>query len=87
MERGAEVGRLVVAAHRAPHLDTAPGLATATSCAPTLAIVTLLAATLTSLAPPYLAKLALDEGISAQDYRRSSRSSSSSLQRVRSTGS
>jgi ABC-type multidrug transport system fused ATPase/permease subunit len=36
----------------------------------TLAIVTLLAATLTSLAPPYLAKLALDDGIRADDYRR-----------------
>jgi ATP-binding cassette subfamily B protein len=36
----------------------------------TLAVVTLLAATLTSLAPPYLAKLALDDGIRSQDYRR-----------------
>src|SRR5262245_6503725 len=36
----------------------------------TLAIATLLAATLTSLAPPYLAKLALDDGIYSQDYRR-----------------
>jgi ATP-binding cassette, subfamily B, bacterial len=36
----------------------------------TLAIATLLAATLTSLAPPYLAKLALDDGIRAGNYRR-----------------
>src|SRR3954454_6522057 len=36
----------------------------------TLAVVTLLAATLTTLAPPYLAKLALDDGIRVQDYRR-----------------
>ena len=33
-----------------------------------LAIGSLLAATLTALAPPYLAKLALDEGIGEQDY-------------------
>ena len=35
----------------------------------TLAVASLLAATLTSLAPPYLAKLALDDGIRADDYR------------------
>jgi ATP-binding cassette subfamily B protein len=34
-----------------------------------LAIATLLAATATSLAPPYLAKLALDDGIRQKDYR------------------
>jgi ABC-type multidrug transport system fused ATPase/permease subunit len=34
----------------------------------TLAIVSLLAATLTALAPPYLAKLAVDEGIRAEDF-------------------
>jgi ATP-binding cassette subfamily B protein len=34
-----------------------------------LAVATLLAATFTSLAPPYLAKLALDDGIRKQDYR------------------
>src|ERR671936_1507201 len=34
----------------------------------TLAVATLLAATFTSLAPPYLAKLALDDGIREQDY-------------------
>jgi ABC-type multidrug transport system fused ATPase/permease subunit len=33
----------------------------------TLAVLSLLAATLTALAPPYLAKLALDDGIRAQD--------------------
>jgi ABC-type multidrug transport system fused ATPase/permease subunit len=33
-----------------------------------IAIATLLAATFTSLAPPYLAKLALDDGIRKQDY-------------------
>jgi ATP-binding cassette, subfamily B, bacterial len=36
----------------------------------TLAIATLLAATFTSLIPPYLAKLALDDGIGSQDYQR-----------------
>jgi ABC-type multidrug transport system fused ATPase/permease subunit len=35
----------------------------------TLAIASLLAATLTSLAPPYLAKLALDEGVREDDLR------------------
>ncbi|HEX5469981.1 MAG TPA: ABC transporter ATP-binding protein [Gaiellaceae bacterium] len=35
-----------------------------------LAVATLLAATLTSLAPPYLAKLALDDGVRDQDYGR-----------------
>jgi ABC-type multidrug transport system fused ATPase/permease subunit len=35
----------------------------------TLAVASLLAATLTSLAPPYLAKLAVDDGIRAADYR------------------
>jgi ATP-binding cassette subfamily B protein len=34
-----------------------------------LAVATLLAATFTSLAPPYLAKLALDDGIRERDYR------------------
>jgi ABC-type multidrug transport system fused ATPase/permease subunit len=34
----------------------------------TLAVLSLLAATATSLVPPYLAKLALDDGIRAQDY-------------------
>jgi ABC-type multidrug transport system fused ATPase/permease subunit len=33
-----------------------------------LAVASLLAATLTSLAPPYLAKLALDDGIRQEDY-------------------
>ena len=36
----------------------------------TLALVTLLAYTLVALAPPYLAKLAIDEGIKAQDLAR-----------------
>src|SRR5215210_5501850 len=36
----------------------------------TFAVATLLAATFTSLAPPYLAKLALDDGIREQDYRK-----------------
>jgi ABC-type multidrug transport system fused ATPase/permease subunit len=34
-----------------------------------LAVASLLAATLTSLAPPYLAKLALDDGIRQEDFR------------------
>jgi ABC-type multidrug transport system fused ATPase/permease subunit len=36
----------------------------------TLAVVSLLAATIASLVPPYLAKLAVDDGVRAQDYRR-----------------
>ncbi|MBW3593653.1 MAG: hypothetical protein KY396_08150, partial [Actinobacteria bacterium] len=36
----------------------------------TLAIVSLLAAVATSLAPPYLAKLAIDDGIRGEDLRR-----------------
>jgi ATP-binding cassette subfamily B protein len=69
MERGAEVEDWSWrrTAHR---ISTLARLATRYKLRTTLAIVTLLGATLTSLAPPYLAKLALDEGISAQDYRR-----------------
>jgi len=69
MERGAEVEDWSWrrTAHR---ISTLARLTTRYKFRTTLAIVTLLGATLTSLAPPYLAKLALDEGISAQDYRR-----------------
>ena len=69
MERGAEVEDWSWrrTAHR---ISTLARLATRYKLRTTLAIVTLLAATLTSLAPPYLAKLALDDGIRADDYRR-----------------
>ena len=46
------------------------GLALPYRARTTGALATLLAYTVVALAPPYLAKLALDEGISAQDYRR-----------------
>src|SRR5438270_5797424 len=36
----------------------------------TLAVVSLLAATVTALAPPYLAKLAIDDGITRRDLHR-----------------
>jgi ATP-binding cassette subfamily B protein len=69
MERGAEVDDWSWrrTAHR---ISTLARLAARYKTRTTLAIVTLLAATLTSLAPPYLAKLALDDGIRAEDYRR-----------------
>src|SRR5439155_8688445 len=53
---------LVVAAHGSPHLD-----ARTAGCPykrrTALALVSLLAATVTALVPPYLAKLAIDDGI------------------------
>jgi ABC-type multidrug transport system fused ATPase/permease subunit len=69
MQRGAEVEDWSWrrTAHR---ISTLARLATRYKLRTTLAIVTLLAATLTSLAPPYLAKLALDDGIRSDDYRR-----------------
>jgi ATP-binding cassette subfamily B protein len=69
MERGAEVDDWSWrrTAHR---ISTLARLATRYKLRTTLAIVTLLGATLTSLAPPYLAKLALDDGIRSDDYRR-----------------
>jgi ABC-type multidrug transport system fused ATPase/permease subunit len=69
MERGAEVEDWSWrrTAHR---ISTLARLATRYKLRTTLAIVTLLGATLTSLAPPYLAKLALDDGIRSDDYRR-----------------
>jgi ATP-binding cassette subfamily B protein len=69
MQRGAEVDDWSWrrTAHR---IATLARLAANYKLRTTLAIVTLLAATLTSLAPPYLAKLALDDGIRADDYRR-----------------
>jgi ATP-binding cassette subfamily B protein len=69
MQRGAEVEDWSWrrTAHR---ISTLARLAARYKTRTTLAVVTLLAATLTSLAPPYLAKLALDDGIRAEDYRR-----------------
>ena len=69
MQRGAEVEDWSWrrTAHR---ISTLARLAARYKARTTLAIVTLLAATLTSLAPPYLAKLALDDGIRSEDYRR-----------------
>jgi ATP-binding cassette, subfamily B, bacterial len=68
MQRGAEVSdwswrrtarRVSTLAHLASHYKLRSALA----------VGSLLAATLTGLAPPYLAKLALDDGIRKQDYR------------------
>ena len=66
MERGAEVDDWSWrrTAHR---ISTLARLATRYKLRTTLAIVTLLGATLTSLAPPYLAKLAIDDGIRKHD--------------------
>ena len=69
MQRGAKVEDWSWrrTAHR---ISTLARLAARYKTRTTLAVATLLAATVTSLAPPYLAKLALDDGIRAEDYRR-----------------
>jgi len=69
MQRGAEVEDWSWR-RTARRFSTLARLASRYKLRTTLAVVTLLAATLTSLAPPYLAKLALDDGIRSQDYRR-----------------
>jgi ATP-binding cassette subfamily B protein len=69
MQRGAEVEDWSWR-RTARRISTLARLTSRYKLRTTLAVVTLLAATLTSLAPPYLAKLALDDGIRSQDYRR-----------------
>ena len=69
MQRGAEVDDWSLR-RSARRISTLARLATPYKLRTTLAIASLLAATVASLAPPYLAKLALDDGVRAQDYRR-----------------
>ena len=68
MQRGAEVEDWSWR-RTARRVSTLARLTTPYKLRTTLAVASLLAATLTSLAPPYLAKLALDDGIRADDYR------------------
>jgi ABC-type multidrug transport system fused ATPase/permease subunit len=67
MQRGAEVADWSWR-RTARRVSTLARLAAPYKLRTTLAVVTLLAATLTSLAPPYLAKLALDDGVREKDY-------------------
>jgi ATP-binding cassette, subfamily B, bacterial len=67
MQRGAEVADWSWR-RTARRISTLARLAAPYKLRTTLAVLTLLAATFTSLAPPYLAKLALDDGIREQDY-------------------
>jgi ABC-type multidrug transport system fused ATPase/permease subunit len=69
MQRGAEVDDWSWR-RTARRISTLARLAAPYKLRTTLAVVSLLAATAASLAPPYLAKLALDDGVRAQDYRR-----------------
>jgi ABC-type multidrug transport system fused ATPase/permease subunit len=69
MQRGAEVEDWSWR-RTARRISTLARLAAPYKLRTTLAVVSLLAATAASLAPPYLAKLALDDGVRAQDYRR-----------------
>jgi ATP-binding cassette subfamily B protein len=69
MQRGAEVADWSWR-RTARRISTLARLAAPYKLRTALAIATLLAATATSLAPPYLAKLALDDGIREKDYRR-----------------
>jgi ABC-type multidrug transport system fused ATPase/permease subunit len=69
MQRGAEVDDWSWR-RTARRISTLARLAAPYKLRTTLAVVSLLAATLASLVPPYLAKLALDDGVRAQDYRR-----------------
>jgi ABC-type multidrug transport system fused ATPase/permease subunit len=68
MQRGAEVADWSWR-RTARRISTLARLASRYKLRTSLAIASLLAATLTALAPPYLAKLALDDGIRDQDYR------------------
>jgi ABC-type multidrug transport system fused ATPase/permease subunit len=68
MQRGAEVADWSWR-RTARRISTLARLAAPYKLRTSLAIATLLAATATSLVPPYLAKLALDDGIREQDYR------------------
>jgi ABC-type multidrug transport system fused ATPase/permease subunit len=68
VQRGAEVADWSWR-RTARRVSTLARLAAPYKVRTTLAVATLLAATATSLAPPYLAKLALDDGIREADYR------------------
>jgi ABC-type multidrug transport system fused ATPase/permease subunit len=68
MQRGAEVADWSWR-RTARRISTLARLASRYKLRTGLAVASLLAATLTALAPPYLAKLALDNGIRDQDYR------------------
>ena len=68
MQRGAEVADWSWR-RTARRISTLARLASRYKLRTSLAVASLLAATLTALAPPYLAKLALDDGIRDQDYR------------------
>jgi ABC-type multidrug transport system fused ATPase/permease subunit len=68
MQRGAEVADWSWR-RTARRISTLARLAAPYKVRTSLAVATLLAATFTSLAPPYLAKLALDDGIRQKDYR------------------
>jgi ATP-binding cassette, subfamily B, bacterial len=68
MQRGAEVADWSWR-RTARRISTLARLASRYKLRTGLAVASLLAATLTALAPPYLAKLALDDGIRDQDYR------------------
>jgi ATP-binding cassette, subfamily B, bacterial len=68
MQRGAEVADWSWR-RTARRISTLARLASGYKLRTSLAVASLLAATLTALAPPYLAKLALDDGIRDQDYR------------------
>jgi ABC-type multidrug transport system fused ATPase/permease subunit len=67
MQRGAEVDDWSWR-RTARRISTLARLASRYKLRTSLAIVSLLAATVTALAPPYLAKLALDDGIREKDY-------------------
>jgi ATP-binding cassette subfamily B protein len=68
MQRGAEVADWSWR-RTARRISTLARLASRYKVRTGLAVASLLGATLTALAPPYLAKLALDDGIRDQDYR------------------
>ena len=68
MQRGAEVADWSWR-RTARRVSTLARLASRYKLRTGLAVASLLAAALTALAPPYLAKLALDDGIRDQDYR------------------
>jgi ABC-type multidrug transport system fused ATPase/permease subunit len=68
MQRGAEVADWSWR-RTARRISTLARLASRYKLRTGLAVASLLAATITALAPPYLAKLALDDGIRDQDYR------------------
>ena len=68
MQRGAEVADWSWR-RTARRISTLARLAGGYKLRTGLAVASLLAATLTALAPPYLAKLALDDGIRDEDYR------------------